>query len=377
MPGSEAASSLSPVASSNRDRPSAARSGLVIAIAAYFFGIGGGATPALAESGRLADFNLTLTSRSPGSPSGLNLHLLLRAANDPNAKPSPLRAAVVQGPSGLRFDTGAVTQCSASNVELRALGPKACPPESQLTIGSFTGVTGFGPPVDPFVGDDYLFNGPNQLIEVITSHGTPLSPAFDRLSISGSTLTAHPPATPGGPPDGEAAVRSIDFQVPVRVAGDRSLITTPPGCPPAGEWTTTATFTFANGSTDTVASRTPCDRGSSGGIVVQRGSEGEAGPPAPGLRLAIHPRRVRAGRRVRLRLRVSSPAPGCVKGTTVRVGGRTSRTDGRGRAVMSVKFRHPGPQRILATAPGCAPASVLVRVLAARHAAAPLLLAGL
>jgi hypothetical protein len=91
-------------------------------------------------------------------------------------------------------------------------------------------------------------------------HGGSASPAFDRLTIKGSTLTAHPPAAPGGPPDGQTSVRSSDFAVPVRRAAGRSLVTTPPRCPKRRRWITTATFRFANGDSDTVLSATPCRR---------------------------------------------------------------------------------------------------------------------
>ena len=227
---------------------------LLIAVAAAAIA----ASPAYAESGRLADFTLRLSSKKPGTPTGLQTQFRLREEGHPDAKPSPIRSASIHLPNGLRFDSGAVPQCKASDAELHALGTAACPSDSQLTIGPFTAMTGFGPPIDPVKGDDHVFNGPGQLIEVIAAPGTPVSPGFDRLTISGSTVTAHPPATPGGPPDGETAVRSIGFAVPVRTAAGRSLVTTPPRCPKTRRWMTTATFRFADGDTDTVLSATPC-----------------------------------------------------------------------------------------------------------------------
>jgi hypothetical protein len=198
------------------------------------------AAPAHAESGRLADFSAQLTTTSPSSPTGLAIHVVLRKEGDPNAKPSPLRSAVFQAPAGLRFDNGAVPQCMASDAEIQARGSDACPPETQLTVGKFSAITGFGPPADPFMGDDHVFNGPGQIIEVITPEGATATPGFDRLTIDGSTLTAHPPKAAGAPPDGEASIRSIDFAIPVRTAPGQSLITTPPACPPSGRWTSSA-----------------------------------------------------------------------------------------------------------------------------------------
>jgi hypothetical protein len=210
--------------------------------------------PALADKGRRADLEIGLTSRSPGAPTGFSLHAALHAEGDPDAKPPPIRSAVFRLPDGVRLDTTAVPQCTASDDELRLFGSSACPADSELTVGRLTADTGFGPPVDPIAGDDHVFNGKGQIIEVITAPGTPLSPGFDRLTISGSTLTAHPPTTPGGPPDGETAIRSIDFAIPVR----GSLITAPPACPADGRWTSSATVGFADGTSETVGSATAC-----------------------------------------------------------------------------------------------------------------------
>jgi hypothetical protein len=313
--------------------------------------LGSGAAPVGAESGRLADFTVALSSRAPAAPTGMAVHVQFHRADDPEAKPSPLRAAVIALPAGLRFDTTAVPQCTASDDEIRALGSDACPKDTELTVGRLTGTTGFGPPADPLAGDDHVFNGPDQLIEIITAPGGFSSPAFDRLTIAGSTLTAHPPKLPGGPPDGETAVRSIDFAVPVRGAAGKSLITTAPDCPGAGSWTTTATFGFADGSSDTVASATPCDA---------------AAPPQPRLRLSVRPRRVRVGHVIRLRFRVSASAASCIAGATVTLGGRTTRTDPRGRAVLAIAFDHPGLWRARAASPGCAPSHARIRVMPRR-----------
>jgi hypothetical protein len=300
--------------------------------------------PASGASGRLVEFGGGPTSGSPGTPTGMSAHVFFRREGDPNAKPPPLDSAVIRLPRGLRFDTSVVEECRASDDEIRALGSNACPDGSRLTIGSFSAISGFGPPFDPFEGDNHVFNGPKQLIEIITVKGGSASPGFDRLSIKGSTLTAHPPAAPGGPPEGRSSVRSIDFEIPVRTAGRRSLITSPPDCPPGGRWTTRGTFGFADGSTDTVTSQTPCRQ--------------------PRLRLAVRPRRVRAGRWVRLRLRVRSSAKRCIAGARIRLGGRTVRTDRRGRATLSIRFARSGVRRARATSSACRPANARVRVLA-------------
>ena len=245
------------------------------------------AAPAGAEPGGRADVTATLTSQAPGTPTGLGVRVVFHAPGDPGAKPPALRTAVFELPSGLRFDSTAIPQCTASDAELHAFGSAACPADTELTVGKLTAETGFGAPVDPLAGDDHVFNGPNQIIEVITAPGTPFSPGFDRLTISGSTLTAHPPATPGGPPDGQTAIRSIEFRIPVRAAGGKSLITTPPDCAADGAWTSTGRFGFADGSQDTVTATTPCTP-----------SAAPTSPPRQRRARRHRPRRHRAARRV-------------------------------------------------------------------------------
>jgi hypothetical protein len=199
-------------------------------------------------------FSLQLTTTAPSQPSGLAVHLRFDASK---GKPSPLRSAVIRGPRGLRFDTAALPRCAASDAELELLGSRACPDESRLALGAFSAITGFGPPVDPLAGDLHVFNADDQIIEVITAPGTSASPAFDRLTIEGSTLTAHPPEAPGGPPDGQSSVHSIDYEFGPVVYGGRSFLTTPPRCR-RGVWTTRATFRFADGTSDDVTSRARC-----------------------------------------------------------------------------------------------------------------------
>jgi hypothetical protein len=332
--------------------------GAGIAAAAGLLAWGTAAAPA--DSGRLADLDLRLTSASPASPTGMTVHAFIHREGDRDAKPSPLRSVVLRLPAGVRFDNGALPLCEASDDEIRALGPQACPDESELTVGSLSAVTGLGPPADPIVGEDHVFNGPGQLIEIVSAQGGSASPAFDRVRIDGSTLTARPPKTPGGPPNGESAIRSIDFAIPVRAAGGRSLITTPPACPAGGSWRTLATFAFADGSADTVGSSTRC-----------------TAPPGPGpgpqpepvrgrMHLTVRPRHVRAGRRVRVALRVRSHSVSCLAGVTVRLGGRTARTGAHGRAALTLTFRRPGAlRRARATKPGCDTARAPLRVMRA------------
>jgi hypothetical protein len=80
------------------------------------------------------------------------------------------------------------------------------------------------------------------------------------------------------------------------------------------------------------------------------------------LRLAVRPRQVVVGRRVRLRVAVrihGAPAAGA----RVRAAGRRARTDARGVARLTVLRRHTGTLRVSATRPGAVGTSTRLAVV--------------
>ena len=202
-----------------------------------------------------AALQLTFTSTTPGAPTGVHVDLRFGDPIGSDHKPLQLTSARIQLPKGTVIDTSARPQCTAPDPVLQTAGTLGCPSDSQVGSGSLEGETGFGPPVDPLVGDDTVFNGDDELIEIITPPGAPAPAAgVDRLTIKGSTLTAHPPSVPGGPPDWTTNIKRITFVIPVHGA----YITTPPRCPASGHWRTVATFKFADGSGNRVTADTPC-----------------------------------------------------------------------------------------------------------------------
>ena len=298
--------------------------------AATVIAILGAIGAANATTGRRADFDLRFPTASPAAQAALVLHVVYKAADDPNAKPSPIRKVVVAAAPGTRFDTGAVAKCTATDDELMAEGRGACPPDSRIGAGKLTADTGFGPPVDPVAGDLTLFNSGTAIIEVVTAPGTDRAVGIDRLRIDGSTLTGAPPTTPGGPPDGETAVRQIDFTIE-RATG---FVTTPPSCPHSGEWITRGTFGFADGAEGTVTSASACHRVTA--------------------RLSLAPTRVRLGRLTRFTARVVGAPTGCTRGSIVRIGGRRAKTGADGRATLTVTAHRVGAHRATAKKGGCA-----------------------
>ncbi len=199
-----------------------------------------------------SDFALQFAADRPDTVSAVSLHILYRNPADPNGKPSPIRHLVITAPSGSEIDLS-IPRCTATDQQIMASGPSVCPGDSRVGGGSLTADTGFGPPIDPFLTDVSVFNTGQGVVEIVQDHNTGATLADDRLQITGDTMIGNPPSIPGGPPDGQTAVRSIDFVYP---AGTH-YFTTPPTCP-TGRWTSTASFTFADGTIQHLSSTTPC-----------------------------------------------------------------------------------------------------------------------
>ena len=288
--------------------------------------------PAAAVADR-GDFEVDLGTGAPGAgTTAVKFHVVYRHPDDPNAKPPPITGAEFRLPSGTRINDDALPQCKASSDELRARGTSACPPESRVGGGTLTAITGFGPPADPVEGDVHAFNGDNELIEVVTATGTDRVLGMDRLTIEGSTLTAHPPSTPGGPPDGKTSVKEI------RLTVDRpGWATTPASCPAAG-WTYGASFAFADGGTHAESAVLPCTQARVG---------------APRLSFASQPERARVGKPTRFKFRVRATNRRCISGAKVRFAGKRERTNSRGRVTIATTLKRAGAYRLSASHRGC------------------------
>ena len=288
-----------------------------------------------------AEFDFKFTTDRVGATAGMNFHIVYRRPEDPEGKAPALKEAAFALPAGTRIDNGAVPKCTATDEEFRARGRDACPAEANIGDGSLVATT--GTPGDPVRTDVTVFNGDGEIVELVTFEGTNTMAGLDRLTVEGSTLRAHPPATPGGPPDGRTTIREIR----IAIAARRGLVTTPGSCPSGGAWRAVGTFAFEGYPETSVPSTTPCRGGAPSAAPPPEVVPGAAGA-APALRVRVSPRRVRAGRRSRVRIVVSGP---CASGATVRIGRSRARTDTRGRATLRVRIRRSAAVRV--TRPGC------------------------
>ncbi len=207
---------------------------------------------ATAANAQQSDFSLQFAARAPGASTAVHLYIVYRKPDDPSGKPSPIRHLVIMAPQGTKIDLG-IPRCIASDQQIMAQGPSACPPASQVGQGTLTAITGFGPPVDPYLTDVTIFNTGQGVVEILRDHNTGATITDDRIQIDGNEMIGNPPAFPGGPPDGQTAVRTIDFTFPAST----HYFATPPSCS-SGQWTSQAAFSFADGTTQHVSSTTLC-----------------------------------------------------------------------------------------------------------------------
>jgi hypothetical protein len=286
------------------------------------------------------------TTTLPDSPTGGSYAASFHAAGDPRGNPPYLRRMVVYPPRGTRFDTSVPERCTATDAELQASGPAACPAGSRLGGGTAEGLF-FAPVTHAFLVDHYkhktyLLNNANQQILLVESEG--FTVVRGRMRADGSTDFELPTCFPV-PPTGRC---TDDYILQLKTSSSfrpykkivrghvRSYATTPSRCPTRRYWRTTVRLWWADGSVDSVVSKQPCR-------------------PAPALRVKVSPRRVRVGRAVRFSFVVSANVSGHrkrVAGALVRVAGRHRRTDARGRTSMLLRFRAAGPRRVRASLPG-------------------------
>jgi len=216
------------------------------------------ATPAEAgaQDGSRQVYRQFFSTPQPSAGAGITTQILYKHPEDPDAKPIPVRREVFTFPGGTRFDPSVVPACDASNEEVSQEGEAACPPESRVLGGTGTAMSGF-----PLAGEtgtevDGFENGTGlTLLATVPTFGLRF---VVRGVRNGRTFTVAFPPTPGGPPDGESALRRVhNIGIPVH-AGSRAYVKTPPLCPPSGYWTFHGRFLYADGVEQSATSLMPC-----------------------------------------------------------------------------------------------------------------------
>ena len=227
------------------------------------------------------------TESRAGQSSGLRVAIDYPSA--PESKPPAVQEVVVRLQPGASIDTSVPARCEASDAELVANGPAACPTGSRVGRGELDVDTGVPGPARILANKATFLNNRGQLIFLLDS-GTRRTVV--RATVKGRTITTEAPPIPGGPPDGFSAVKRVRFTLSAISKGGRNYVTTPARCP-AGGWRNSASFTYRDGVSQTISNRSPC-----------AGNATRADNKAPRIRVAGVPRRgcARTGFRARVRI---------------------------------------------------------------------------
>jgi hypothetical protein len=211
------------------------------------------AVSALASPQFTSTVALTFSSATTGSPSGLDVHASWSDPGAVNGVPKSVTKMKFVGHPGTRFDTTALPRCRASDEDIANRSVRACPRASK--IGSVKGqgliVTG-----NPFNTIATLFNARREIIVIVQLVDDGRLVTYFRDDVRRSSVEVNL-KIPGG-----VALTKFDAHLPRhfrKVHGKRrAYMRTPLTCPPSGLWTTTAIFTYRDGSTEQRSAATPC-----------------------------------------------------------------------------------------------------------------------
>jgi hypothetical protein len=206
---------------------------------------------ALASPRFSATFQLTLRSTMPAASTGLNTDITWRDPGEIGGKPKAIHRIKLQFPRSTRFDTSALPTCDASDQLIRSQGTKACPAASKLGSGSTEAVL---VPGIPFNTEVTLFNAKDQIIVVVTGLGIVLTEFRDEVNRNSIMVN---PVLPLG-----VSLRRLTIGVDPHATGHgaarRVYLRAPTRCPQSRRWSIVGTFTYDDGSTQTLRTSTPC-----------------------------------------------------------------------------------------------------------------------
>jgi hypothetical protein len=217
--------------------------------------------PAAAQADPRTDYKQVFTTAVPGASTGIDTTIVYKHPDDPDAKPIALRQEVFTFPVGTRFDDSVVPDCTVSDEELRLSSGSACPEDTLVGSGhGNTSMTGFPGAGETALVTNAFEHGGGGFRIVAGPEEYPALRFVAHGKREGRTSTVNIPQTPGGPPDGDSALRRVRNIFPARSLGRRAYIRTPSKCPSTGVWTFKVRLTWADGVATRDVYRMPCKR---------------------------------------------------------------------------------------------------------------------
>jgi hypothetical protein len=195
----------------------------------------------------------------------------IRYAGGESGVPSPVRRSVWRLPTGLSLEIPNLRSCATAR--LRARGPSACPPQSQVGTGHALAEVHAGSQI---ITEDiklWAFVGPLQNIaptfEILGQGYTPFN---ERMVFTGTVLPDRAPygedlvmsipPIPTLPLEPDASIVTLSLTVGASARGHSHAVNTivvPSSCP-AGGFPFAAEFTYADGSRGGTFATSPCPR---------------------------------------------------------------------------------------------------------------------
>jgi hypothetical protein len=213
---------------------------------------------AIGQEGPRQIVALSFDEQRPAQSTGVRLAIDYVNPSDPQAKPPAVQKVVFVLAPGTAIDTSVPALCAASNAELTANGPSACPAASRVGGGEIDLDTGTAGPARILPFAVTTLNNKGELILLLESKSEPRTRVVTRVVVDGGTLTSEPSPVPGGPPDGFTAIKRVRLTLEPRTADGRSYVATPLSCPAERAWTSAVTFTYRDGRSYTVNTSSPC-----------------------------------------------------------------------------------------------------------------------
>ena len=217
---------------------------------------GAGGTAALASPQFSSTAAVTFASATPGSPTGLDVHAAWSDPGGVNRVPKQVTKMEFVGHPGTKFDTSALPRCRASDEDIANLSLKACPRSSRIGTVKGEGLIVTGNPFNTLAS---LFNARRKIIVIVTLVDDGRLITYFRDDVRGGSVDVNL-KIPGG-----VALTKFDAHLPRHFrkykGKRRAYLRTPSTCPASGVWTTKAIFTYRDGSTEQLASDTPCTQG--------------------------------------------------------------------------------------------------------------------
>jgi hypothetical protein len=211
----------------------------------------GMSSAALASAQFKSTFALSYLSAHPAASTGLTTLMTWSDPGAPGGAPKVIKQITLRFQQGTVFDTSALPVCHASDQAIKTTGASACPAGSKLGSGTTIGATAGGARLNTVVT---LFNAKRQIIVLVALNGALITEFRDQVQRSAIVIR---PALPAGVSLERLALR-IDRHTSGRGGARKIYMRTPSSCPKSRRWKIVGTFSYADNSTQTLKSTTPC-----------------------------------------------------------------------------------------------------------------------